>query len=117
MLQFDMAIFTHKTANSRSWRTMRYREIQNAVCEAWRRTLLLDPTLGPIPSNPDVFACFNTGPIGGSVGCTMLISFQVDEMYRDGMGEALTRVANHLASWNYSVTRYAPFEQKYPIPA
>jgi hypothetical protein len=113
MIQFDMAIFTHKTANSRSWRTMRYKEMNNALCEAWRRTLLLDPTLGPIPGNPDVFVTFNAGP----AGCTMLISFQVDEMYRESMGEALARVTNHLASWNYSVTRYAPFEQKYPIPA
>ena len=113
MLQFDMAIFTHKTARSRSWRTMRFNEIGNAVREAWRRTLLLDPTLGPIPSNPDIFVTFHTSP----VGCTMLFSFQVDDTYRDSMEQALTRVANHMASWNYSVTRYAPFEQKYPIPS
>ena len=105
MLQFDISIFTPKSANSRSWRTMRFNEMGNALREAWRRTLM-DPTMPPIDPNPDVFVFFNHGPHG----CTMLVSFKVAEHYEDAMMKALDLTIHYMNTWGYKVSIYPQFK-------
>ena len=66
----------------------------------------MDPMLPPINPSPDAFVCFSNGPHG----CTMLVSFQVQDHYEDAMLKALDLTIHYMNTWGYKVSIYPQFK-------